>query len=238
MKQLNSSLSEHYLICGFGRMGHEVCEELKRQGRAFVVVDNVEESLEAAREAGYLTLRGDPGLDATLIEGGIERARGLAAVSDDDAKNIMVVISAQELNPELTIVARASTEDVPEKFFRAGADSVYLPYRTGGQRITQTLLRPAVVSFLEEIQYEEVKDGSLIEAVRVEKGSVLDGNTVAEAKLREQTGFSVMGIIHPDSGIEPDLGPESLILAGDTLIVLGKADRFEALEQLLLRQSS
>jgi voltage-gated potassium channel len=218
-------------------MGHEICEELQRQGKAFVVVDSAVESLERARKAGYVTIHGDPGLDATLIEGGIERARGLAAVSDDDARNIMVVISAQGLNPKLTIVARASAEDVPEKFFRAGADSVFLPYRTGGQRIAQTLLRPAVVSFLEEMQYDEVKAGSLIEAVRVEKGSILDGNTLAGAKIREQAGFSVLGIIHPESGIEPDLGPSSLIRAGDTLIVLGKADRFEALEQLLLCQN-
>ncbi len=127
MKRIIASMKNHVIVCGYGRMGHEVCQELRREGRSFLVVDEKEGSVHQAQEHGYIAFNGDPGLDETLKECGIDRATGLAAVSDDDAKNLMVVISARGLNRGLPIVARVSQEDAPEKFIRAGADSDFLP---------------------------------------------------------------------------------------------------------------
>ena len=116
MKRHIAELSEHYIVSGFGRMGREVAADLARQHLPFVVVDEIEES--------------------------VERAKSLTTVSDDDRKNLIVVVLALGLNPQLNIVARASAEDVTAKLVRAGADSIFLPYRTGGRRIASDASSP------------------------------------------------------------------------------------------------
>ncbi len=238
MKREILSLRTHYLVCGFGRMGYEVSKELARQHLPFVVVDELEESIERAQEFGFMALRADPGLDETLVECGIEHAKGLAAVSDDDRKNLMVVVTARLLNPTLTIVARASAEDVPEKFFRVGADSVYLPYRTGGRRIAQTLLRPAVVNFCDEVLAGRASRSNTIEALRLEKGSILEGATIGASGIRENTGVQVVAIKRQTGELEADLGPLTQFRAGDTVIVLGGLDGLTKLADLMLNRES
>jgi len=232
MKRLISSMSNHHIVCGFGRMGQEVCKELQREGRAFIVVDPNEQSIESARQKGYTALNGDPGLDETLRECRIEKAVGLAAVSDDDAKNLMVVISARGLKDNLAVVARVSEEDAPEKFLRAGADRVFLPYLTGGRRVAQMLVRPAVVGFIEDVLHDESSTGMLIENFIVEEGSGLEGRSLAEAGIREKTGAYVVGL-QGKTGIVADLGPRSILEAGDTVIAIGKRKQLDLLGRLL-----
>lgn len=236
MKRLIASMKNHMLICGYGRMGHEVCLELLREGRTFVVIDEKEESIRQARDDGYTAFHGDPGLDETLKECGIDRAMGLAAVSDNDAKNLMVVISARGLKKDLLITARVSAEDAPEKFIRAGANSVFLPYRTGGRRIGQMMMRPAVVGFLEDILHDESSLGMLIEDLQVENGSEIAGMTLRESGIRERTGVYVLGVQRQDTGIVADLTPSTVIHPGDTLIVLGQRHQLDELELYLLSQ--
>jgi len=237
MKRLISSLKDHYIVCGFGRMGQEVCRELQREGRAFIVVDQNEESIEKAREKGYIALSGDPGLDETLRECGIESAVGLTAVSDDDAKNLMVVISARGLKRRLAIVARVSGEDAPEKFLRAGAGSVFLPYLTGGRRVAQMLVRPAVVGFIEDVLHDRSSTGMLIENFTVVEGSRLEGRTLVEARIREETGAYVVGL-QRETGIVADLGPRTVLQAGDTVIAIGRRDQLDLLGQSLWKGES
>jgi len=228
MKRLISSMGGHYLICGFGRMGQEVCKELKREGRSFIVVDENEESIEKAWKLGYTALRADPGLDQTLRDCNIEKAVGLAAASDNDAKNLLVVISARGLKKDLAIVARVSEEDAPEKFLRAGAGSVFLPYLTGGRRVAQMLVRPAVVGFIENVLHDESSTGMLMENFTVEQGSGLEGKTLAETRIREQTGAYVVGL-QRETGIVADLDPGTVLEAGDTVIAIGKRAQLDAL---------
>lgn len=228
MKRLISSMSNHYIVCGFGRMGQEVCKELTRERRPFIVVDQNEESIEKARELGYTSLNGDPGLDETLRECGIDKAIGLAAVSDDDAKNLMVVISARGLKQNVAVVARVSGEDAPEKFVRAGAGKVFLPYLTGGRRIAQMLVRPAVVGFIEDILHDESSTGMLMENFTVEEGSELEGKTLAEAGIREKTGAHVVGL-QREVGLVADFNPRTVLEAGDTVIAIGKRQQLDRL---------
>jgi voltage-gated potassium channel len=232
MRRLISSMHNHFIVCGYGRMGHEVCLELQRERTAFVVIDENEESVQTARDHGYVAFLGDPGLDETLRECHIEKASGLATVSDDDAKNLMVVISARGLNPELPLVARASTEETHEKFIRAGADSVFIPYRTGGQRLAQMLVRPEVVVFLEDVLHDKSSTGLMLEHFEIKQGSWLDGQSLGDSRIRENTGAFVVGLKRKISGIEPDLHPSLVFQAGDSLIVLGKRDQLDALEKL------
>lgn len=233
MKRMIASMKNHVIVCGYGRMGHEVCRELLRENSSFLVVDEKEASVNQAQEEGYVAFNGDPGLDETLKECGIDRAAGLAAVSDDDARNLMVVISARGLNRNLPIVARVSHEDAPEKFLRAGADSVFLPYRTGGRRMAQMMLRPAVVGFLEDVLHDESSIGLMIENLKIRDGSRLDEKSLAEAAVRERTGVYVLGIKRPGVGTIPDLRPSTVLKAGDVLIVIGKQEQLDALERLL-----
>jgi len=232
MKRLISSMSGHYIVCGFGRMGQEVCKELRREGRSFIVVDQNVQSIENAREEGYTALEGDPGLDHTLRECSIDKAVGLAAVSDDDAKNLMVVISARGLKEDIEVVARVSGEDAPEKFIRAGAGSVFLPYLTGGRRVAQMLVRPAVVGFIEDVLYNESSRGILMENFTVKKGSELEGKTLAEAGIRQKTGTYVVGL-QRETGIVADLDPQTVLQTGDTVIALGKRDQLDILSRSL-----
>lgn len=235
MKRRIDSLKDHVLICGYGRMGREICVELEREEKPFVVIDANEESFRQAVEDGYLAYLGDPGLDDTLKACGIEQAKGVSVVSDDDAKNIMVIISARGLNPDLQIVARVSADDAPDKFIRAGADSVFLPYKTGGRRLAQMLVRPEVVGFLEDILHDESSLGVLIEDIVVEKGCELEGLSLKDARIRDRTGVYVVGIKRPGEGTVPDLKPTTELKAGDRLIVLGKKEQLSELEMLLMK---
>ncbi len=233
MKRIIASMKNHVLVCGYGRMGHEVCRELQREGRDFVVLDEKDDSIRMARDEGYAVFHGDPGFDESLKECGIDRAAGMAATSDDDAKNLMVVLSARGLNPTLPIVARVSHEDGPEKFIRAGANNVFLPYRTGGRSMAQMILRPEVVAFIEDVLHDKSSIGLMIENLDLEPGSELDGSTLADAGIRERTGVYVLGIKRPGIGTIPDLKPSTEIKARDTLIVIGKKDQLDRLELLL-----
>jgi voltage-gated potassium channel len=237
VSRLIASMSDHFVVCGFGRMGQEVCRELQRERRTFVVVDEEEDSIEQARQKGYTALQRDPRLDETLRKCGVERACGLAAVSDADAKNLMIVISSRGLNQRLAIVARVSAEDAPEKFIRAGADTVFLPYRTGGIRVAQMLVRPAVVGFLEDILHNQSSVGLSIEGFTLEKSSGLLGMTLAEARLREETGAFVVGLRRSGGSILSDLEAATLLQEGDTVIALGRQEQLQALS-LRLRSRS
>lgn len=233
MRRLISSLRNHVIICGYGRMGHEMCLELQREGKSFIVVDENEDSVRQAQDDGYTAFRGDPELDETLTECGIERAVGLAAVSDSDAKNLMVVISSRGLNGALRIVARASAEDAPEKFILAGADSIYLPYRTAGRRLVQMMIRPEVVGFFEDIMHDESALGVTFESLAISKGSELDGKTLQEAAIRQRTGVHIVGVKRLEGGLERDLTPSTVLRAGDTVFVMGQSDQLDELSKLL-----
>jgi len=233
MKRLIASMRDHVIVCGFGRMGQEVCHELQREGRAFIVVDQKDESAKHAQEEGYIAHCGDPGLDETLRECRIDKSIGLVAASDDDAQNLMVVLSARALRPDLAIVARVSADDGPEKFLRAGANNVFLPYKTGGRRLSQLLLRPEVVGFLEHILHDESALGIMIEDFIVGDKCEIRGMNLRDAKIRERTGVYVVGIKRKDTGIHPEITPTTVLESGDTIIALGKREQLDKLNLLL-----
>jgi voltage-gated potassium channel len=233
MKRHVGMLSNHFIICGYGRLGHEVCIELSREGRELVIVDTNTPSLDHAREMGYAVIAGDAGFDTILLQAGIKNAAGLVASSDDDAKNILVVLSARALNPKLSIVARVSSEEATDKFIRAGANSVFLPYKTGGRRMAQVLLRPEVAGFLEVVLHDEAELGFLLENFIVGRTSALVGKNLGELRIRERTGASIVGLKRKASGIIPNLEPSTVFDAGDTIIALGSREQLSHLAKLL-----
>jgi voltage-gated potassium channel len=231
MKRRIESLEEHYLVCGFGRVGQQVCAQLAQEKRPFVVVDNEEQAIERATALGYLVVEGDAGDDAVLLQGGVLRAKGLVAAVESDAANLFVVLTARTLTRDLFVVARADTEDSVQKLKLAGADRVLSPYSLGGRLIAQTLLRPDVVDFLEAVMYDESLH-LYLEDLTVSAGSSLEGSTVGEARVRERTGANILGLRHGDDVIvTPDTA--HTLHPGDVLVALGTRQQLEALAQLV-----
>ncbi len=231
MKRQVESMVGHYIVCGFGRVGQQVCIELAREGRALVVVDHNQDSVDRARAQGYPVVAGDAGSDQILDAAGIERATGLVAAVNSDAANLLVVLSARALNPKLYIVARANLEDAESKLLRAGADRVISPYSLGGRRIAQMLVRPDVVDFLDVVMHDESLQ-LFLENLTVGPGCPLDGCTVGEAHIREKTGANVLGVKRGD-GIVVSPDPATRMSHGDVVVALGTRRQLEALGQLV-----
>jgi voltage-gated potassium channel len=224
-------IKDHYIICGFGRIGEIIARQLKERGIPLVVVENNPEQLARLEEAGYDAVAGDATREEVLLEAGLERARGLVAVVHSDASNVYIVLTARSLNPNLYIVARAEEAGAEQKLMRAGADKVESPYEMGGRKMAHTILRPTVTSFLELAMTEGV-DLSM-EETGVEATSPLIGLPLKDSGLRRDLDLIVVAIKRADGEMLFNPTPETLIQAGDTLVLLGMRQNLEALEKLV-----
>jgi voltage-gated potassium channel len=225
------SLKNHYIICGYGRMGSIICRELMHHRAPFVVIEGAPDVV-ASMDREMLSLQGDATQDSVLRQAGIERARGLISVLSSDADNLYVVLSARGLNPKLRIVARASDEGAEKKLLRAGADSVVSPYYIGGLRIAHTLLKPAVVDFIEFA----TQSGNLelqMEEIRVKEGSHIIDQSLDECGIRKDLGIIIVAIKRESGAMEFNPTSTSIIKKGDTLIAMGKTKQLDELEELI-----
>lgn len=223
-------LKDHYIICGYGRMGKVICRELREKGAKFVVVEK-ELSVTGIFDGDILFIQGDATLDEVLKETGIEKAKGLISVLSTDAENLYVVLSARVLNPKLNIVARAGEEGSEQKLLRAGADRVVSPYHIGGLRIAHTLIKPAVVDFIEFA----TKSGNIdlqMEEINVQAGSKVANTTLDECGIGRELGIIIVAI--KDSGGDMRFNPnyKTTIRPGDILIALGERSRLKLLEDM------
>jgi voltage-gated potassium channel len=230
-KRMIDKLKDHYIICGFGRVGRGAAAELHHAGVPFVVVDSEPGRVERAMLSGMLAVAADATHDETLHQVGIERARGLVTALSTDADNLFVLLSAKGLNPKLYVAARAAEEGAEEKMRRAGADAVFAPYSITGHRLAQSLLRPHVVQFLDFTTKDIAMDIS-IEQVRVCAGSEVVTKTIREMQLRRNMGVIVMAIRRHDGNMLFNPPADTSVEAGDYLIVMGKQEDLLALEGL------
>jgi voltage-gated potassium channel len=231
-KRMIENLKDHYIICGFGRVGRGAAAELAHAGVSFVVVDRDPARVERAILAGMLAVVADSTRDDTLRQVGIERARGLVAALATDADNLFVLLSAKGLNPNIYVATRAAEEGAEQKMRRAGADAVFAPYTMTGHRLAQSLLRPHVVQFL-DFTTKEVGEDIAIEQVRVADTSEMAGKTIQEMQLRRLVGVIVLAIRSADGSMLFNPPPDSAVRGGDYLIVMGKPDSLQTLEALL-----
>jgi voltage-gated potassium channel len=214
-------LSGHYILCGYGRVGHTVARELVHSGLKVVVIDILPESLARARREGFLEVEGDATEQATLKAAGIERAKGIITTIDSDAHNVYVILSARALNPGLFVVARANGADAESRLMQAGANRVVSPYTMAGHRLAELATRPRVVDFIDAA----LSHGELafsMEEVEVVAGSKMDGSTVGA--LRE-TGVFVLAIVQGERSYEANPPATRPLKAGETLVVSGSVDR-------------
>lgn len=229
LKKILESLKNHYIVCGYGRMGKVICKEFKLKGIPFVVVEKEAQELDVDDEV--IIVYGDATRDELLRNVGIERAKGLISVLDSDAQNLYVVLSARVLNKKLFIVARANEEGADYKLTRAGADKVVSPYHIGGLRIAHTILKPTVVDFLELT----AKAGNMeiqIEEVVVEEGSTLAGKTIKEADIRAKNWVVIVALKKDNGKILFNPRAHTLIEAGDKVAVIGEPDHFTQFEKM------
>ncbi len=227
-KEINK-LKDHFILCGFGRMGQIISKEFKANGIKFVIVEKDENLLKDREDLLYLI--GDATKDEVLKEAGIKRAKGLISVLTSDAENLYVVLSARALNSKLFIVVRAIEEEAEKKLKIAGADRVICPYRIGSLRIAHTVMRPNVVDFLEFVTRSEYMDIQ-IEEIKVSETSPLVGKSLGELRIGSEIGAIVIGIKRSDGKIEFNPSASTVINKNDILIVLGPMEKLVILEKL------
>jgi voltage-gated potassium channel len=225
-----NNLSDHYVVCGFGRIGALVAAEFKRQKTPFVIVDRNPARVAEAAQLGLLAVEGDASREETLKMLGIDRARGLVAAVSTDAENVYAVLTARVLNPRLFIIARAEGEESLPKLKKAGADRVVSPYRIGAIQMAQTALRPAVVDFVEIATSSDNLELS-IEEIRIERGSPMAGRPLAQAIPRDKMNVVVVGIQHARGRMEFNPSPDTILQGDDHVIVLGSSTTLKELER-------
>ena len=222
-------ITDHFILCGYGRIGSIIANELHQQGVPFVVIERNPERLRGARERGWLVVEADASQEDVLTRVGIQRARGLIAAVGTDAENVYTVLTARVMRPDLFIIARVEADDAERKLRQAGASRVISPYHIGANHMVQTALRPAVVDFVHVATSSANLDLSM-EQVEVRDGSALAGKSLIAAGIRQQFGVIVVSIKRAGGVMEFNPEPEAVIRSGDQLVVLGKTDSVRALE--------
>ncbi len=230
-------MKDHVIVCGGGKMGLQVAQELHSAGQEFVVIERDPEALEELRalSSEIIVLDEDATNDRALTMAGVERASGLVACLSDDADNLYVCLSAHHLNAKVAVVVRAEGSAAIEKMYRAGADHVVSPNVTGAMWVATVLVRPSVAALLDVATPGRERKRRLDHAT-VGEGSRLAGKTLAEARLPHHTGLVVLAIQRRGSSsdeIDFNPGAETELQAGDQVIALGEDHQIRKLRQYL-----
>jgi voltage-gated potassium channel len=229
-------LSGHEIVCGWGRMGQAVAEELRRGARPFAVIERNPDKVRRLQELGVNVVAGDATSEAVLRSAGVARARGLVACLNDDAHNVYTVLTARALNPALFIVARATEEGAEARILQAGANRAVNPYHLGGLRLAHLLLKPAVVDFL-DVSLGPAGKTLQLEQVALPAASQAAGRTLAELDLRRRLGVAVAAVRRGDT-LFPNPEATLRLEAGDVLVVLGTPPQLESFESVVTAQGA
>ncbi|CAB4244110.1 Kef-type K+ transport system, predicted NAD-binding component [Methylacidimicrobium sp. AP8] len=224
-------MKDHYLVCGFGRVGRHVTQEMIEQRQRVVVIDSDPEALSHLRSREIPAIEGDASDEAVLRAAGISQAKGLVACASSDAENLLIVLTARLLCPGLPIVARALDEASEFKLKKAGADRVVLPYQLAAYRIITSLVRPAVADFLWEVAHVGGVE-LFLEQIPVRSGSCLVGQTLGQAQLRNRFHVTIVGCRMPDGTLAVRPTAETVLEAGQELIALGTHAELQAFARL------
>jgi len=213
-------LKDHYVVCGFGRMGSFICREFERRGVPFVVVEKRPETREKIRDSGYLLSAGDATQEEVLLAAGIDHAKGLVSVLESDAANLYTVLTGRQLNPKLDITARAGERSAQTKLKMVGADRVINPYVIGGMRLVVGVLKPDVLDFLDAVvDYKEQQIE--LEQVRIAEGSAYCGKQLTETGISQDPRFIVLSVKRRTGELIFNPSPETVLEPDDTLIAIG-----------------
>jgi|CZKS01.1.fsa_nt_gi voltage-gated potassium channel len=231
-KKMIDHLKDHYIVCGFGRVGRGAAVELQRAGAKFLVVDRSEDKVEWAMKLGMLAVLADATDDVTLREAGVLRAKGLIATLQSDADNLFVILSAKALKPSLLVSARIASEQSEKKMRLAGADYVFAPYDMTGNRMAQVMLKPHVSQFI-DFTTKDIGLDVGIEQVRVSAKCEFASKTLQQMQIRRDLGVIVLAIRKTDGRMLFNPPAEAEIEGGDFLIAMGESANLRRLEQML-----
>jgi voltage-gated potassium channel len=224
-----STLESHFIVCGFGRVGREICRNLLADSVPIVIVDVNESAVDAAGAMNVPFVRGDAVEEDVLEAAGIDRARGLLLTLSNEADNVYVTLLAKERRSDLQIIARSVTDQGERRLLAAGANRVVSPERIGARSMSNTVTRPSTVMFTDVVTAHENLDLQL-EEMALSTSSSLVGNTIQECNIRRNFGLIVVGILTPEGAMVFNPTPDYRLEAGATLIILGQRDdlrRFE-----------
>jgi voltage-gated potassium channel len=226
------SLRDHYIICGYGRIGSIICKELTHKAIPLMVIEKDGQVLDQLEQDKILYMDGDATNEETLLEAGIEKAKGLVTVVSSDAENVYICLTARGLNPRLYILSRAEDEASERKLLRAGANKVILPYMLGGRRMVQAIIRPTVSDFLESAVHDQSFELE-IEEITVGEDSRLVNQTLVDSGIRQDMDIIIIGIKEKAGTMVFNPSSQTKIQSHDILIAMGRNKDLENLRRAL-----
>ena len=230
-KKINR-LKNHFIVCGYGRIGRVLCRNLQRTPHDLVVVENNPELIPVMDEDGILYVAGDASEETNLIKAGIKRAKALVAALATDTDNVFLVLSARQLAPELNIIARAGGQGSKNKLRAAGANSVESPYEMGAASMAQRIIRPTVTNFL-DLAFAHSRKDIQMEEIPVSENSRLANVTLKDSGIRQEFNLIIIAIKKPDGTMQFNPSFEAALRPEDTVIAVGEEENLLKLEKIL-----
>ena len=230
-RKMIDELRNHIIVCGYGRVGRRAGEELRAAAVPYIVLDFGEEALEHAREDDVLFVDGSGSEDEDLVKAGIDRARGIIVASDDDGDNLYITLSVKARRPDLTVIARGSSEEAERKLKLAGADRVVTPYTTAGRVMAQLMIKPQVTSFVNAMTSSEAPDLNF-EEIEVTASSGAAGRTIGALNISAQTGANIVAVRKRDGALELRPTKDTMLEESDVIVGLGSPAEIRKLEEM------
>lgn len=232
MDKLIESMSGHYIICGFGRMGQQIVRDFAHYDVPCVVVEWNPEQLPKLKEHNIPHIEGKASEDPILVKAGIKRAKGLISVAPSDEENVFIVLTAKVLNPNLFVVARSILKENEDKLKHAGADMVMSPYVLGGRRMAAAVIKPEVMDFLDLVVHSDGIDVEMAK-ITVRLGSSCVGKTLHDISLWRTCRVTLLAVKRENEDLHANPDPEFLVIEGDELIVMGTPSQISDAKELL-----
>lgn len=232
LQKMILKLRDHYIICGYGRIGSTIARELVKEKIPFVVIEQNPTQIEQLEAEQFLYLNLDATEEEVLLNAGLERARGLVTTVTSDSDNVFISLTAKGLRPDLFILARASDPKNETKLLRAGASRVVCPYLMGGRRMAEILRKPTVVDFIDQTMMNDELGLKMEEAVITATSPLID-KTLVSSKLRQDFGVIVVAIKKITNEMIFNPLPTAKLDAGDVIVVIGKKDSLERMQAVL-----
>jgi voltage-gated potassium channel len=225
-------LKNHYIVCGYGRIGKTLCTMLKRKAVDLVVIEKDKDLIPVMVENKIFYISGDAGDEANLIKAGIRHAKGLIAVLATDTDNVFLVLTARQLNPDIYIMANASHNESKPKLIAAGANRVELPYDMGAVSMAQRIIRPTVTNFL-NLAFAQKRKDIQMEEIPVSPSSELVNVMLKDSGIRQRFNLIIIAIKKSDDSMLFNPSFEAVIESGDTVIAVGEEENLKKLEKIL-----
>ena len=228
MQNRIDKLHGHFIVCGYGRVGEQVVNELLANNVSLVVIEILATMGPELENLGVIPVEGNATDDTALLRAGIDRASGICCCLPNDSDNVYVALTARSLNPDLTIISRSNSHESERKLQIAGVNHVINPYVTSGRRMARQLIHPNILEFMDVVMHRDEVD-ILIEDIGVSELSSLRDRTIADTEVRKRIGANILAVRRPDGETFVNPGVEFSLRAGDTLIALGTPEQLDLL---------